>query len=631
MLSYLRENTGNWIIKFFLGIIVIVFVFLGVGSFGSKRNNSVATINDEPITIKEYQRAYKMLVDQMRARFGNNLNDDILKALNVKQQALDSLIEERLVLLEARKLGITISDEELQQSVLAIEAFQRDDKFNLEQYKEVLSLNSLTPEIFEESQINSLRQQKVREMLFNSVIVSEFEARNWYLFQNTKTAIDYVKFDPADYADVKLDSQEIKKYYKENSEDYKSDLKIQTKYLEFSPEDYKNEVSISDVMIKDYYQEHLQEFEIPQKVEARHILIKVEENATQEKVDSAQKQAQDIYDMAVDEGDFQELAKKYSQGPSKDNGGYLGKFEKNAMVKPFADKVFSMKKGEISTPVKTMFGWHIIQLIDRFDASTKTLEQVSKKIRKELEILEMKSIAYYKAGEAFDSVIDGDDFEQVALIAGKKIVTSSEFSIDGKGLDLSDNAGFAKAAFELSLDVISDIEQFGDSYYLIKTIKRIDPVILEFELVKERVRDEVKTKLQKEQAKKEASLYLAKALDTNTLKQLGKGKLTTTKLFNRTGSIEEVGTPDEFIKAGFSLNKDNRIYPEIIETSLGYYIIGFKERKTPDESEISKNLETLNAQILRRKQAQSYQDWIVQLKKQNKITYDPKLLKSVLR
>jgi peptidyl-prolyl cis-trans isomerase D len=239
----------------------------------------------------------------------------------------------------------------------------------------------------------------------------------------------------------------------------------------------------------------------------------------------------------------------------------------------------------------------------------------------------MQNMAYYKAGEAFDSVIDGDDFDQVALIAGKKIVTSSEFNIDGKGLDLGDNAGFARAAFELSLDVISDVEQFGDSYYLIKTIKRIDPVILEFDLVKERVSDEVKTKLQKEQAKKDADLYLAKALDTNTLEQLGKSKLTSTKLFTRTGSIEKVGNSDEFIKAGFSLNKDNKIYSEIIATSLGYYIIGFKERKTPDESEISKNLETLNAQILRRKQAQSYQDWMAQLRKQNKITYNLQLLK----
>ena len=629
MLRYLRENTGNWVIKFFLGIIVIVFVFLGVGSFGSKRNDSVATINDEPITIKEYQRTYKMLVDQMRARFGKNLNDDILKALNVKQQALDSLIEERLVLLEAEKLGITISDEELQQSVLAIKAFQKDDKFNLEQYKKVLSLNSLTPEIFEKSQINTLRQQKVREMLFSSVNVSELEARNWYLFQNIKTAIDYIMFDPADYTDIKPDSQEIKKYYSENSENYKSDLKIQTEYLEFSPKDYKGEVSITDVMIKDYYQEHRQEFKTPQKVEARHILIKVEEDATQEKVASAQKQAQDIYDMAVDGGDFQELAKKYSQGPSKESGGYLGKFEKNAMVKPFADKVFSMETGEISEPVRTMFGWHIIKLVDRFDASTKTLEQVSKKIREEIETLEIQNMAYYKAGEAFDSVIDGDDFEQVALIAGKKILTSNEFSVNGKGLDLGKNANaeFARTAFELPLDVISDIKQFGDSYYLIKTIKRVDPVTLEFDLVKERVIDELRAELQKEQAKKEAGLYLAKAMDTNTLEQLGKDKVKSTKLFTRSGSIEEVGNPDEFIKAGFSLNKDNRIYPEIIETLQGYYIIGFKERKTPDESEISENLENLKSQILRRKEAQSYQAWMAQLRKQNKITYDPQLLR----
>ena len=116
-------------------------------------------------------------------------------------------------------------------------------------------------------------------------------------------------------------------------------------------------------------------------------------------------------------------------------------------------------------------------------------------------------------------------------------------------------------------------------------------------------------------------------MDANTLEQLGKDKVKSTKLFTRSGSIEEVGNPDEFIKAGFSLNKDNRIYPEIIETLQGYYIIGFKERKTPEESEISENLENLKSQILRRKEAQSYQAWMAQLRKQNKITYDLQLLR----
>ncbi len=88
MLRYLRENSGNWIIKVFLGIIVVVFVFLGVGSMNATRNNSVATVNDVPITVDEYQQAYQTLVEQMRNRFQDNLTEDLLKALNVRQQAL---------------------------------------------------------------------------------------------------------------------------------------------------------------------------------------------------------------------------------------------------------------------------------------------------------------------------------------------------------------------------------------------------------------------------------------------------------------------------------------------------------------------------------------------------------------
>ena len=630
MLRYLRENTGNWIIKFFLGIIVIVFVFLGVGSFGSKRNDSVATINDESITLKEYQQAYKMLVDQMRARFGKNLNDDILKALNVKQQAIDSLIDERLVLSEAQKLGITVSEKELQQSLLSIKAFQKDELFNLEQYKRVLSLNSLTPEIFERSQINVLRQQKVRNMLFSAINVSDLEVNNWYLFQNTETAVDYLMFAPGDYTDIQPDAEQIKKYYTENQENYKSEPKIQTIYLEFSPEDYKDKVSINDVRIKEYYQEHIEEFTTPEKIEARHILIKVKEDAANEEVETTAKQAMDIYEMAVKDQDFEELAKKYSQGPSKETGGYLGIFEKNAMVKPFADKAFSMETGEISKPVRTMFGWHIIKLVNKFEASTKTLDQVSKTIIQELETTEKQNMAYYQAGEAFDAVIDGDDFDQVALIAGKKIIKSDEFSIDGKGLDLSDSAGFARAAFELPEDDISDVKQFGDSYYLIKVIKKIEPAVLEFDFVKAIVSDELKAKLQKEQAEKDAQLYLTKAVEANAVEQLGKEnklKFKSTELFTRAGNIKDVGNSDEIVKAGFSLSKDNKIYPEVIETSFGYFIIGFNERKIPGDSEISKNIEELKKQVLSRKQSQSYQAWMSQLRKQNKITYNSQMLR----
>jgi peptidyl-prolyl cis-trans isomerase D len=629
MLRYLRENTGNWIIKIFLGIIVIVFVFLGVGSFGSKRHDIIGNVDDEPITIKEYQQAYKTIVDQMRARFGENLNDDILKALNVKQQALDSLIEQKLVLAQADKLEINISEKELQENLLSIKAFQRDGKFNLDQYKKVLSLNSLNPEIFERLQIDSMRQQKVKDMVLSTVNVSDLEARDWYVFKNTKTAVDYLVFDPADYTDIHPDEEQIKIFYDENKEKYKSESKMNAVYLKFSPEDYKDKIKVSDANIKDYYEQNQEQFKTPQKVEARHILIKVAEDAETDKVKEAQKRAQDIYEMALKGQDFQELAKQYSEGPSKDDGGYLGIFEKQSMVKPFADKAFSMKAGDISEPVRTMFGWHLIKVMAKFDASVQTLAMASEKIKKELELQEMQNLAYYKAGEAFDAVIDGDDFEQVGLIANKKFIATQAFDISGKGLEIEDNTGFAKAAFDLSLDDISDVKQLGNDYYLIKVVKKIKPVLQALDLVKDRVLNELTLKFQIQKAKEDAQLSMNKAKDAQTLDQLAKESgitLKSTKLFTRNSRIEEVGNSPEFVQASFLLSETNKIYPEIIEVSSKYYIIGLKEKKSPKEADILENIKTVKNEINWSKKSQSYLAWINELKKHSKIHYDPQIL-----
>jgi peptidyl-prolyl cis-trans isomerase D len=629
MLRYLRENTGNWVIKIFLGIIVVVFVFLGVGSFGSKRNDSIATINDEPITIKEFQQEYKIIVDQMRARFGKNLNDDILKALNVKQQALDSLIERKLILAQADKLEIIVSEKELQESLFSIKAFQKDGIFNLDQYKKVLSLNSLNPEIFEYNQLNSMRQQKVKDLVLSTVNVSDLEARDWYVFKNTKTAVDYLVFDPKDYSDISPDEEQIKTFYAGNKDRYKSEPKLNAVYLKFSPEDYKDKVMVTDARIKDFYEQNQEQFKIPQKVEARHILIKVAQDAEEEKVNEALKRAQDIFDMAQKGQDFEELAKQYSEGPTKDNGGYLGVFEKQSMVKPFADKAFSMKAGDISEPVKTMFGWHIIKVVAKFDASVQTLAMASETIKKELEQQEMQNLAYYKAGEAFDAVIDGDDFEQVALIVNKKLVSTKDFDINGKGLEIEDNTGFATAAFSLALDAISDVKEIGDSYYLIKVVKKIEPALQAFDIVKDKVLKELTQKLQIEKAKEDAQLIISKTSDEKTLEKLAKENLLTlksTELFTRNSRVEEVGNSPEFVQASFLLNKNNKIHPEIIEVSSKYYVVGFKEKKLPEESEIIENIKTIKDEITRNKQSQYYQAWINELKSHSKINYDPEIL-----
>lgn len=627
MLRYLRENTGNWIIKIFLGIIVIVFVFLGVGSFGSKRNDSVATINDEPITLKEHQHAHKALIDQMRARFGENLNEDILKAL--KQQALEALIEQKLLLAEADRLKIIVSEKELSDSLLSVQEFLLDGRFNMAQYKKVLGRNSLNPEIYEQLQIEALRQQKVRDLILNAVNISTLEAKNWCLFQQTKTSLDYVVIDPASYKDVKVTDEDIQKYYDENKIKYQSEEKVKAAYLKFSSEDHKEKAKVTDAHIKDYYEQYADEFKTPEKIEARHILIKVDQNAEDQDVDDALKKANQIYKKAVSGEDFEMLAKTYSEGPSKSTGGYLGTFEKAAMVKPFSDAAFSMKAGEISDPVRTMFGWHIIKVEQKIAAAITSLEKASETIRKKLENQERQNIAYYEAGDAFDAVIDGDDLDQVALITDKSISTTEAFSKTGESLNIEDPEGFAKVAFDLRVGTISDVVQFGQSFYIIKLVERKEPEIQPLNRVKDKVRKDLALNLQKKAAKADAEKFLSHAVKSNSILNVAKEndlQLQSTQLFTRNSQIDGIPNSFDVVKAGFTLDENHLVHPEIIETSSGYVIIQFKERQLPTEDQINDNISDVKNELNWRKQSQNYRAWISELKSKYKITYNTKLL-----
>jgi len=628
MLGYLRENTGNWIIKIFLFIIVIVFVFLGVGSMSSKKNNSVATVNDVPITINEFQDAYKLVVGQMRERFGDNLNDDLLKALNVKQQALNNLIEQKLVSNEAERLKVVVSDKELTEALMTIKAFQKDGAFNLEQYKRVLGFNSLNPEIFEVRQRAAMKERKVRDMVLSGITVSDAEAKSWYVFQNTAMAIQYIKVDPASFEDVTPTEAQIKQQYEANKDLYKSNPQKKAAYLKFSPGDHTDKVAVSEEQVKAYYEKNIDRFKIPEKVEASHILIKVDETADEAAVETARKEADKIYELAIKDKDFAKLAKEYSQGPSKSSGGYLGVFEKQNMVKPFGDKVFSMKAGDVSQPVRTIFGWHIIKLMAKFEPSVETLAQVKDKISAELMNQELQSMAYYQAGEAFDSIVDGDDFEQVAMITKRKVMTTPFFMQNGDGLNFEDSAGFAQAAFNQPNDDISDVKQLGNNYYLIKVIETIEPEIQPLETVKESIVLTLTSKLQKEAAKKSAQALSEKAATIDSIEQLAKENnltLVSTDLFTRNQPVKDIGNAPELVKAAFALGK-NSIHPSVLEVGQDFYIIGFKEKQVPEDTKVMENLDETKEQVAYMKQGQNFLSWIEELKTKTDIHINSEFL-----
>ncbi|MBW1941179.1 MAG: SurA N-terminal domain-containing protein [Deltaproteobacteria bacterium] len=234
MLKLMREKASSLLIKILLGAIVVVFVFWGVGSFRSQKSGNVALVNDQPITVEEYRQSYNNLMERVRRRFGNNLNDEMIKMLQLKKQAIDLLINQKLLLQEADKLNFRVSDAELSDSIKKIAAFQIDGAFDSKRYNDVLNRNRLTPEAFEAMQRESLLMDKVRSFIAGSVKVSDQEVSEWYKWDNALVNIDFVVFGPENYKDMTPSAEEIKKFFDAHKAEYKTEPRVKVRYLHFA-------------------------------------------------------------------------------------------------------------------------------------------------------------------------------------------------------------------------------------------------------------------------------------------------------------------------------------------------------------------------------------------------------------
>ena len=487
MLRLMRDHATSWLIKIILGAIVVVFVFWGVGSFRNRKSNVIASVNGEGVSLEEYRSTYNNLLEQMRQRFGDNLNEEVLKMLQLDQQALDQLIEQRLLMQEVARLNFRVTDEEVIRAIQNISSFQTNGVFDRRLYTTVLNYNQLTAEGFEAAQKQRMLIEKLRTYLFSNFQVSENEVREYYNWKNVTVSIDYVLFDPETYQEIELTDEALDTYFNEHKETYKTDPMLKVNYLRFDPQVYTAEVQLSAEDIETYYFDNKEKYATPKTVSARHILFKVDTGATEEEADAAKAKAEDVLDMVRKGEDFAAMAKQYSEGPSKENGGQLGAFKKEDMVAPFSEKAFSMKQGEVSEPVRTQFGWHLIKVEKINEASVQSLEDATKTIQKTLTDDQAKSLAYDKADAFYEATLEGDLIAEVGKEMGLEVKTTGLFSKVGPEKEVNNPKAFADAAFALSVNQISEIQDFDDGFYILQIIESIPGKVPELATVREAV------------------------------------------------------------------------------------------------------------------------------------------------
>jgi len=625
MLKLMRKKAGSFLIKIILGAIVVVFVFWGVGSYSEKRRLRVAIVDGETINVMEYNEAYNQIMERLKQQFGSNLNDDLLKMMNVKQQALNQIIDKRVLFHEADRLNFDVDSEELAAAILNIPAFQDNGVFNQRLYTRVLTANRLTPEEFEQSQKDAMLISKLRSFITGFVKVSDMEVREWYQWDKASVKIKYLLFKPDMYTDIQPSGEDIDDYFKKHQEEYKTQPQRKVRYLHFTPEKYREEVKNSDGELRDYYDTHPEEFKQPKTVEARHILIKVASDADDETIAKAKTKAEDVFKLAKQEGqDFAELAKKESEGPTKDKGGYLGTFKKDMMVKPFSDKAFAMQAGEISEPVRTRFGWHIIKVEKVNTAAVRSFETAESEIRGKLTDIRAKTLAYDAADSLYEAAYDGEDIANTAKAAHLEAKTTELFAQNKPPQDIKNGTQFADAAFKLQLMDISDVQDFGEGYYVSQVIEKVPGEIPELKDVADKVKSRVIKEMQDKKAAENARAFLEKlkqGTDVEAESQKQGLILTATDFFKRNESPE--GTERALITAAFKLSDSKKWPDEVVKGRQGYYIPVFAGRQLPEMEDFEKEAEKIKNRLRTQKQSKIFSSYLAQLKKTSEISIEP--------
>jgi len=625
MLSLMRKHAGTWMIKIILGAIVVVFVFWGVGSYTSRRSGRVADVNGTIVTLDDYRHTYSNLVEQVRQSFGNNLNDELIQTLQLRKRALDQLVDRVLMLQAAEKLKIQVSDEELTQTIRNFSAFQTAGVFDNQRYLNTLSRTKLSPETFEEQQRELLIIDKLQTFITGNIKVSDLEAQQWYGWNNAEVDLDYVLLEPGQFKNIEPTADEIRDFFDQHKETYKTDPEIKVRYLHLKPGNFAAKVTVAEEDIRDYYESNPEKFKNPKTVHARHILIKVDQNANPEEVESARQRAEDVLEMAKEGRDFAALARQYSEGPTKTKGGDLGTFRRETMVKPFADKAFSMEAAEISDPVRTRFGWHIIKVEKINPAKTRTLDEAREEIQKTLKAERSRNLAYDEAEAVYDATFEGQNLANIAQERDLKILTTELFTQKSPPKEIKNAARFASAAFSLPINEISDVQEFGDGYYLMEVVDKVPSKVPELKAVEDKVKKDVIKEKQDAKVLAEANTFLTELKNGQpfvTASQKFKLAPKKTGFFKRNGSIPTIGYEAEIARTAFKLSDHNQLPGEPIKGQKGYYVIRFRQRQEPASNGFEKEKAAIKERLLQQKTFKTIEAWLNRIKSESQISIE---------
>ncbi|MCB1960356.1 MAG: SurA N-terminal domain-containing protein [Rhodocyclaceae bacterium] len=459
MFEAVRQNKR--IAQVILGLISLTFVFWGVDSYLNDRGGAseVATVGETTISVYEFDQALRDQQDRVRAANQGNVDAGLLQSPLFRRAVLDNLINQRLLALYALENRLSVSDQQLRDTIGGAEAFQDGGQFSMARYQSVLRSRGLNELQFQERVRGDLTTQQVLSAVGEAAVVPAPVAIRLLAAQLESRTVHMVEFKPDDFVDtVALDDAAVKAYYDANAAQFTLPARVKASYVVLSAAQLRDGVSVDEAQIQAEYEQNKANYGTAEERKASHILLQLANDASEPEVAAARQKAEALLaEVLADPSQFGAVAKRASDDPgSADRDGDLGFFARGAMVKAFEDAVFAAEPGVLPQVVRSEFGFHVIRLDEVRGGTIPALADLHDKIKSEL-LDKAASRRFLEVAEQFANIVyeQPDSLAPVAKEFGLTIKTTDDWlAADASGLPGIESAAIVKSLF--SEDVLQN-------------------------------------------------------------------------------------------------------------------------------------------------------------------------------
>ncbi len=506
MLSSIKDKTKGWVAYLIVALITIPVALVGINQYFTNTSNIVvASVGSDDISKEAYLKEFNTAKRRLQQQLGKNYTAEI--NLKVKFSTIQSMVDRRVLAQLADESDYATTQRELQMLIQSNDVFKVEGKFSIDRYKDLLRLNGISDVEYERIQTEGLTQNQIKRNFSDSAFLTPSALKRIQSLNDQERKFSHIMLNTKNYIDeVKVNPESVKEFFDENKQVFLEPQKVKVDFVELSTKEIAKSIKVNDDDLSNLYEDEQARFSTEEERKAQHILVESEGLANT--IITQLKQGES----------FAELAAKHSQDTgSKDSGGDLGFFAMGAMVPEFEAKVFAMKEGEVSSPVKTDFGYHIIKLNKIKASEVKSFESLRSELTKlytEREV--QKSI--YKLTEQLSNLSYEEDLEAVANQMDLELRTSEFFTQDTKEYD----AKFVAAAYSdevLNKGESSKLIELSKDKFVVLRINERNPQ-------REKTFDEVKVEIAKHLSGLLAKTFIDNVADKITA-LLSKGDTTT--------------------------------------------------------------------------------------------------------